>query len=71
MTYKFEQFTNEITPETIEIMDEILLNRVKGTYHVTVKFMPSDQAVYFMLPFIGLNEINQQVVDELKKYETR
>ena len=69
MTYKFEQFANEITPETIEISDSIILSRSKQTYSVTVKFMPSDQAVYFELPFIGLGEIASQVSNELKKHE--
>ena len=69
MTYKFEQFANEITPETIEIYDSIILSQSKQSYTVTVKFMPQDQAAYFELPFIGLNEIETQVQTELKKYE--
>lgn len=69
MTYKFEQFANEITPETIEIIDNVVLSQSKQTYSVTVKFMPSDQAVYFELPFTGIENIESQVMDELKKYE--
>lgn len=71
MTYKFEQFTNEITPETIEIADNIILSRSKQTYSVTVKFMPQDQAVYFELPFISISDIESQVQNELKKYEIK
>lgn len=69
MTYKFEQFVNEITPETIEIMDNIVLSQSKQTCSVTVKFMPSDQAVYFELPFDGVENIEAQVAAELTKYE--
>lgn len=69
MRYKFEQFANEITPETIEIYDDIVLSQSKQIYIVTVKFMPSDQSVYFEFPFIGFDKISEQVQNELKKYE--
>ena len=69
MTYKFEQFVNEITPETVDISDNIILSRSNQTYSVTVKFMPQDQAVYFELPFISISDIESQVQNELKKYE--
>ena len=69
MAYKFEQFANEITPETIEISDIVVLSQSKQSYTVTVKFMPSDQAVYFEIPFTGIENISTEVYNELKKHE--
>lgn len=69
MTYKFEQFANEIIDPVIEIKPDIRLNTNKLMYYVDVHFPLTEQAVYFELPFTGVENIESQVIDELKKYE--
>lgn len=69
MTYKFEQFSNEIIDPVIEIKPDIRLNTTTLTYLVDVYFPLTEQAVYFELPFTGVENIEAQVMDELKKYE--
>lgn len=69
MTYKFEQFANPIIDPQIEILPEFRLNTKTLTYTVDVHFPITDQAVYFTLPFTGIENIESQVMDELKKYE--
>lgn len=69
MTYKFEQFANEIIDPVIEIKPDIRLNTEMLMYSVDVHFPLTEQAVYFELPFTGIENIESQVMDELKKYE--
>lgn len=69
MTYKFKQFANEIIDPIIEIKSDIRLNTVSLTYFVDVYFPLTEQAVYFELPFTGVENIETQVMDELKRYE--
>lgn len=69
MTYKFEQFAKEIIDPVIEIKPDIRLNTVTLTYFIDVYFPLTDQAVYFELPFTGIENIELQVMDELKRYE--
>ena len=69
MTYKFEQFIDPIIDPTIEIKKDIRLNTETLMYYVDVHFPNTEQAVGFELPFIGLDKIESQVMNELKKYE--
>ncbi len=69
MTYKFEQFVDPIIDPKIEIKKDIRLNTETLMYYVDVHFPLTEQAVYFELPFTGVENIEAQVMDELKKHE--